>query len=407
MLEFILAVTFFTGVVMTLVLAILAARARMVPAGRVMLRINDKRSLPASMGHKLLTVLERSGIRLPSACGGRGTCGLCKVQLGRGRRAITPVEGSLLTPREIASGMRLACQLVIHGDLDIWLADDIYGVEHWHCRVRSSRFLTPLMKELILELPPGASIDFHAGAYVQVTCQPFRARLGELELSPQVREEWRRLGLLARCVDCQERRTRAYSLANFADEKAIVMLIVRLAVPPPEASAAIPPGVVSSYLFSRMPGVEVEVAGPFGHFFARDSAREMIFVGGGAGMAPMRSHILDQLKRLGTTRKISFWYGARSRRELCYVETFERLQREHDNFKWHVALSESTPGDNWQGDTGFIHEVLQQRYLASHPSPEDCEYYLCGPPLMVQAVRGLLDRLGVDAGDISTDDFGT
>lgn len=406
MLEFVLGVTFFTGIAMALVVAILLARSRLIPAGGVLVRINDKRSVQVPVGVKLLAALDRAGLHLPSACGGRGTCGQCKVRVVKGRSAATPLDSALLSRREISSGMRLACQLNIHGDLDIRVADEVYGVKRWRCRVRSSRCVGTLMKELILELPPGESLEFRAGAFVQVSCPPFHVRFGDFELDPQIRDEWDRLGLWALEVDCQEAKTRAYSLANHPQEQGIAMLIVRLAIPPAGASPSVPPGSVSSYLFSLKPGDEVEIAGPYGHFFAPETQCEMIFVGGGAGMAPMRSHIFDQLKRIGSKRKISFWYGARNSRELFYVEDFAGLEQEYDNFRWYVALSEPAPGCAWQGDVGFIHQVLHDRYLAEHPNPEECEYYLCGPPVMIQALRGLLDQLGVDPENVSYDDFG-
>lgn len=406
MLEFVLGVAFFTGIAMALVLTILLARSRLIPAGGVIVRINDKCSLQIPVGGKLLAALLSSGLRLPSACGGRGTCGQCKVQVRKGQGAVTPVESSLLSRREIASGTRLACQLTIHGDLDIRVPDEVYGVKQWCCRVRSSRCVGTLMKELTLELPPGESIDFRAGAFIQVTCPSFHIGFSEFEIEPRVRDEWDRLGLWALEADCQEPKTRAYSLANYSNEKGVAILIVRLAIPPADAPESVPPGCVSSYLFSLKPGDEVEVAGPYGHFFAPETACEMIFVGGGAGMAPMRSHIFDQLKRLRSKRNISFWYGARNSRELFYVEEFENLQQEHDNFQWYVALSEPEPGSDWQGDIGFIHQVLHDRYLAEHPNPEECEYYLCGPPVMIQAMRSLLDELGVDPENIRYDDFG-
>jgi Na+-transporting NADH:ubiquinone oxidoreductase subunit F len=406
MLEFVLGVAFFTGIAMALVLVIVLARSRLIPAGGVIVRINDKRSVQVPVGVKLLAALDRAGLRLPSACGGRGTCGQCKVQVRKGRGAATPVESALLSRREISTGTRLACQLAIHGDLDICVPDEVYGVKHWRCRLRSSRCVGTLMKELTFELPPGESIDFRAGAFIQVTCPPFHIDFSEFEIDPQIRDEWDRLGLWALAAGCQTAETRAYSLANYSDEQGIAMLIVRLAVPPADARPSVPPGCVSSYLFSLRPGDEVEIAGPYGHFFARETACEMIFVGGGAGMAPMRSHIFDQLKRLQSKRRISFWYGARTSRELFYVEDFDRLQQEHDNFQWHVALSEPDPGSDWQGDVGFIHQVLHDRYLAEHPNPEECEYYLCGPPVMILALRGLLDQLGVDPENVSYDDFG-
>lgn len=406
MFEIFLGVVFFTGIVMTLVLAILIARSKLIPSGGVTVRVNGKRSFRTPVGGKLLGVLEHEDIRLSSACGGKGTCGQCKVQVLAGRSAVLPAESSVLNVGEIAAGKRLACQLTVHDDLDIQVPDEVFGVGHWCCRLQSSRCVGTLMKELILELPPGESIDFRAGAFIQVTSPEFDVRYRDFDIAPEYRSEWDRLGLWALAAKSTKTKTRAYSLANYVDEKGIAMLVVRLAIPPLEAFDAIPPGSVSSYLFSLVPGDEVEVSGPYGQFFATENDSEMIFVGGGAGMAPMRSHIFDQLKRLDSGRKISFWYGARHRRELFYVEDFDRLQQEHDNFSWHVALSEPLPEDQWQGDIGFIHQVLHDHYLADHPNPEDCEYYLCGPPVMIEAVTLLLDSLGVGPENIRYDDFG-
>ena len=406
MIEIALGVVLFTGIVMCLVLLILLARSWLVPASGVEIRVNKARVFRASVGRKLLGVLEEAGLYLPSACGGKGTCGQCKVRVLKGSGAALPTERLRLTRREVAQGTRLACQFTIHDNLDIRVPDEVFGVQRWTCRVRSSRCVGTLMKELVLELPEGKSLDFQAGADMQVTCPPYHAKFSDFAIDPEVRDEWDRLDLWRYAVGTSEPITRAYSLANYPDEKDIATLIVRLAIPPPNAPASALPGVVSSYLFKVRPGDKVTVSGPFGHFFATESANEMIYVGGGAGMAPLRSQIFDQLKRLHSNRKISFWYGARSRRELFYVEDFDRLQAEYQNFRWCVALSEPRPEDDWQGDVGFIHQVLYDRYLAAHPSPEDCEYYLCGPPVMIRAVQTLLDKLGVEPESIRFDDFG-
>lgn len=406
MIEIALGVVLFTGIVMCLVLLILLARSWLVPANGVEIRVNKARIFQASVGRKLLAVLEEAGLYLPSACGGKGTCGQCKVKVLKGSGAVLPTERLRLTRREVAQGMHLACQFTIRDNLDIRVPDEVFGVRRWRCRVRSSRCVGTLMKELVLELPEGKSLDFRAGADVQITCPPYRARFSDFDIDPEVRDEWDRLDLWRFEVGTYEPITRAYSLANYPDEKGIATLIVRLAIPPPDAPASAPSGVVSSYLFKVRPGDEVTVSGPFGHFFATETDNEMIYVGGGAGMAPLRSQIFDQLKCLRTTRKISFWYGARNRRELFYVEDFDRLQAKHQNFRWIVALSEPRPEDDWQGEIGFIHQVLYDRYLANHPSPEDCEYYLCGPPAMISAVRTLLDELGVEPESIRFDDFG-
>jgi len=404
--EIALGVVLFTGIVMCLVLLILLARSWLVPASGVEIRVNEARVFRASVGRKLLGVLEEAGLYLPSACGGKGTCGQCKVRVLKGSGAALPTERLRLTRREVAQGTRLACQFTIHDNLDIRVPDEVFGVQRWTCRVRSSRCVGTLMKELVLELPEGKSLDFQAGADMQVMCPPYHAKFSNFAIDPEVRDEWDRLDLWRYAVGTSEPITRAYSLANYPDEKGIATLIVRLAIPPPNAPASALPGVVSSYLFKVRPGDKVTVSGPFGHFFATESANEMIYVGGGAGMAPLRSQIFDQLKRLHSNRKISFWYGARSRRELFYVEDFDRLQAEYQNFRWCVALSEPRPEDDWHGNVGFIHQVLYDRYLAAHPSPEDCEYYLCGPPVMIRAVQTMLDKLDVEPESIRFDDFG-
>jgi Na+-transporting NADH:ubiquinone oxidoreductase subunit F len=280
------------------------------------------------------------------------------------------------------------------------------GAKQWTCQVRSNANVATLIKETILEMPPGEAIGFRAGGYVLVNCPPYSAKFSEFDIEPEFRDEWDRFDLWRYRAGTSEPTTRAYSMANYPEEKDVVMLVVRIAIPPPDAPEGVPPGVVSSYIFSLKPGDEVSVSGPFGHFFAKESESEMVFVAGGAGMAPMRSHILDQLNRLKSRRKMTLWYGARSLRELFYAEDFDRLQREYDNFQWYVALSEPKPEDQWQGKTGFIHDVLLESYLKDHPAPEDCEYYLCGPPMMIKAVRNMLDNLGVDSDSILFDDFG-
>ncbi len=405
MLDFLLAVVFFTAIVMTLVLAILAARASLLAPGIARLRINDQRMLHVPIGLKLLTTLEEAGIHLPSACGGKGSCGQCRIRLRGAGGLPTPIERALLTPGALRAGTRLACQLLIRHDLDIQLADEVYGVRRWRCRLRLTRFVGPLTKELTLELPAGESIQFKAGAFVQVSCPPFHVSFADLEVPADLGDSWARLGLGHLEACSRETQTRAYSLANDPRERRRLLLLVRLALPPSDAPADTPPGCVSSYLFSLSAGAEVEVAGPYGHFFARHSSAEMIFVGGGVGMAPLRSHILAQLKQLESRRRISFWYGARNRRELLYADEFRRLEEEHGNFHWHAALSAPAADDHWEGDVGLIHQVLHDRYLARHPNPEDCEYYLCGPPAMIRAVLTLLEQLGVDPENVSYDDF--
>ncbi len=405
MFEIGLGVALFTALVLVLVLAILGARSRLVAKGIVEITVNETRSVTAPVGGKLLDALAEAGIHMPSSCG-IGQCGRCRVKVLKGGGEILPTEMVHITKREARQGARLACQVTLKQDMIVQVPDEVFGVKQWQCTVRSNRSIATLIKELVLDLPPGETVDFRAGSYVQIACPPYRARFEDFDVGSEYRAEWDRLGLWRYQAGTAQPTTRAYSMASYPEENSFVMLDVRIAIPPPGAPDTVPPGVVSSYLFDLKPGDKVTVLGPYGHFFATQTDREMVFVGGGVGMAPMRSHILDQLKRLDSGRKISFWYGARNRRELLYKEDFDRLQAAHDNFAWFVALSDPEPGDNWRGPTGFIHEVLYRNYLKDHPAPEDCEYYLCGPPVMLRAVMNMLDSLGVDPDNIFFDDFG-
>jgi len=297
--------------------------------------------------------------------------------------------------------------VAVKQDMKIEVPEEVFGVKKWECTVRSNRSVATFIKELVLELPAGEVLEFQAGGYVQIDCPPHRLRYADFDIPDEYRDDWGRFGLFGLESATEAPVTRAYSMANYPAENDIVMLNVRIATPPPEAPEGTPTGVVSSYLFGLRPGDRVQVAGPFGAFFAREGTAEMIFVGGGAGMAPMRSHIYDQLKRLGSRRKISFWYGARSLREAFYVRQFEQLAAEHPNFEWHLVLSSPLPEDHWSGLSGFIHEVLFERYLRDHPAPEDCEFYLCGPPMMIAALMNMFDALGVEQDSIFFDDFGS
>ena len=404
--EILFGVALFVVIVLALSLLILAARARLSPTGEVTLTVNETREARAQTGSKLLAALDDMDIHLPSACGGRGTCGQCRVEVSKGGGGVLPTEKALITRREAASGIRLACQVTIRDDMDLAVADDIFGVREWRCRVRSNDNISSFIKELILDLPEGETIDFRAGSYVLLTCPPYRADFRSFEIGEEYRDEWDRNDLWRYSAGTEEATARGYSMANHPGENTIIQLDVRIATPPPGADDDVPPGVVSSYIFGLKPGDEVTVSGPFGNFFATGGEREMIFIGGGVGMAPMRAHILDQLLRLKSKRKISFWYGARNQREILYRELFQRLDREHENFHWREALSAPGPEDGWTGMTGFIHEALHEYYLKDHPAPEDCDYFLCGPPMMVSAVRNMLDSLGVDPESIFFDDFG-
>jgi Na+-transporting NADH:ubiquinone oxidoreductase subunit F len=400
-----LGAALFTAIVMTLVCVVLVARAWLQPGGEAVVCVNRERNVLAPRGTKLLAALNAASIEIPSGCGGKGTCGQCRIRVVEGGGPPLPMETAILARREVAQGVRLACQVTVRDDLEVAIPEDVLGVQHWRCRVASTRCVGTFIKEIVLEMPEGEGIDAPAGRYVLVTCPPYRLSYRDLAVDPEVRDEWDRLDLWRLTASNDAPTTRAYSMANHPGEKGTVMLIVRIATPPPAAPTA-PPGVASSWLFGLRAGDEVDIAGPYGHFLVEPGDSELVFVGGGAGMAPMRAHLFDQLEHLRSSRSMSFWYGARSRRELFYVEDFDRLAATHANFSWTPALSEPRPEDQWQGETGFVHEVLLRRHLADHPAPETCEYYLCGPPLMVKAVRSLLDELGVDPERVHADDFG-
>jgi len=405
MLTLAFGILIFTSLVLALVVLILGARAVLVPHGEVSINVNGERDIITGAGGKLLYALSDAGLFVPSACGGGGTCGQCRVRVLEGGGRLLPTEAGIISRREAAEGYRLSCQVAVRGDLRIELPREVFGVRRWRCRVRSNRSVSTFIKELVLELPEGEAVGFRAGGYIQIECPPYRASYKDFDIPAHLRGDWDKYDLWRLEAGTRHRVTRAYSMANYPGEEGIIMLNVRIATPPPD-HPRVPPGIVSSYIFSLRSGDQVQVAGPFGDFFAKDTDAEMIFVGGGAGMAPMRSHIFDQLKRLHSRRRISFWYGARSRRELFYQQDFDALARDHANFSWHIALSEPQPDDDWQGDIGFIHKVLYEAYLQDHPTPEDCEYYICGPPLMTAAVIDMLHGLGVEDDNILLDNFG-
>ena len=405
MLEIGLGVALFTAIVLLLVGVILLARAQLVATGNVTITLNGEKNIPVPVGLKLLNALADARVFVPSACGGGGTCGQCRVKIHAGGGDILATEATHINKREAAAGERLACQVVVKQDMQIEVPPEVFGVKKLECRVRSNDNVSTFIKELVLELPQDAQLDFRAGGYIQIECHPHTVKYTDFDIAEKFRADWDRHNLWRFVSATKETVTRAYSMANYPGEKGIVMLNVRIATPPPSIPDA-PPGIMSSYIFGLKPGDKVTISGPFGEFFARETEAEMVFIGGGAGMAPMRAHIFDQLKRLDTRRKMSFWYGARSRREIFYQEDFNRLQREHPNFEWHVGLSDPQPDDHWEGYKGFIHEVLLMHYLSCHPAPEDCEYYLCGPPMMNTAVIQLLLDLGVERDNILLDDFG-
>lgn len=403
--DIILSVSMFTGVIMMLVVVILAARKQLVSTGEVTIEINGdpQKAVQAQGGGKLLGTLANAGIFLSSACGGGGTCGQCRCKVLEGGGSMLATEEGQFTRGEAQQGWRLACQVAVKRDMKIEIDPEFFGVKRWECTVVSNENVATFIKELVLELPRGEEVDFRAGGYVQFEIPPYEMDYRQIDVPEKFRGDWEKYGVFNNHSKVDETTIRAYSMANYPQEKGVMKFNIRIASPPPGTDY--PPGKMSSYLFTLKPGDKVTIFGPFGEFFARDTDAEMIFIGGGAGMAPMRAHIFDQLLRLHSKRKITFWYGGRNQRELFYVEDFDRLQAEFPNFTWHVALSDRDI-EGWDGYTGFIHTVLYENYLKDHPAPEDCEYYMCGPPMMNAAVMQMLEDLGVERENILFDDFG-
>ena len=405
--EIILGVSMFTTIVTALVLVILFAKSKLVSSGDVRISINGDpdKGVTTAAGGKLLGALADQGIFIPSACGGGGTCGQCRVDVHSGGGDILPTEEGHITKREAKAGCRLACQVAVKQDMEIEVEDEIFGVQQWECEVISNDNKATFIKELKLQIPNGESVPFKAGGYIQIEAPAHHVKYSDFDIDDQYRGDWKHFGFFDVESKVDTDTLRAYSMANYPEEEGIIMLNVRIATPPP-GRLHLPAGKMSSFIFSLKAGDKVTISGPFGEFFAKETDNEMVFIGGGAGMAPMRSHIFDQLKRLESKRKISFWYGARSLREMFYEDDYNGLSADNDNFDWHVALSDPQPEDNWDGLTGFIHNVLFEEYLKDHEAPEDCEYYMCGPPMMNAAVIGMLKDLGVEDENIMLDDFG-
>ncbi|MGB5162570.1 MAG: NADH:ubiquinone reductase (Na(+)-transporting) subunit F [Thermoanaerobaculia bacterium] len=403
-----LGVFMFTFVIVTLVAFLMVARSKLVATGEVTILVNEDsdKALKTAAGSTLLGTLSANKIFIPSACGGKGSCGVCKVTVTKGGGAMLPTEVSHINRGEEREGVRLSCQVKVKGDMDIELPPEVFSVRKWQCKVRSNHNVATFIKELSMDLPPGEEVPFRAGGYIQIESPPHVVNYKDFLIDDEYREEWDKFDMWRYVSKVDEEVTRAYSMANYPDEKGLILLNVRVASPPPRSPEGTPPGKMSSYIFNLKPGDEVTISGPYGEFYAKDTDAEMMFIGGGAGMAPMRSHIFDQLKRLDTKRKITFWYGARSLREAFYQDEFDELAAKHDNFEWHLALSEPLPEDNWTGMTGFIHQVVYDNYLKDHPAPEDIEYYLCGPPLMLSACRNMFEDLGVEEENVLYDDFG-
>ncbi len=404
----IIGVVMFTLIVLALVGLILFAKSKLVASGNVKININDdpEKSLNVPIGGKLLNVLSDYKIYLPSACGGGGTCGECKCIVTEGAGDVLPTEKTKLNRKQIREHYRLSCQVPVKNNLRIEVPAEVFDIKKWECSVVSNRNVATFIKELVLKLPEGEHVDFRAGGYIQIEAPPHELDFRkDFDIEEEFRDAWDKYNVWQYKSKVTEPIVRAYSMANFPLEVGKIMLNVRIATPPSNLPN-VPPGQMSSYIFKLKPGDKVTISGPYGEFFAKKTNNEMVFIGGGAGMAPMRSHIFDQLIRLNSQRKMTFWYGARSVREIFYKDDFDKLATEHKNFTWNVALSEPLPEDNWNGYVGFIHQVLYDNYLKNHPAPEDCEFYICGPPMMNSAVLNLLHNLGIEQENILLDDFG-
>ncbi len=412
MTEVISGVGMFTGVVLALVTIILVARSRLVPSGNVRILINDDESKALSVpaGGKLLNVLADNKVFVSSACGGGGTCAQCKVNIYEGGGDILQTETSHITKREAGEGVRLSCQVNVKQDMKIEVPPEVFSVRKWECEVVSNDNVATFIKEFVVKLPEGETLDFQPGGFIQIEVPPFECDFKDFEgIDERFHPDWDRFNVWDFKLVNTEPVFRAYSMANHPAEGDIIMLNIRIATPPPDREKGgwedVPPGIASSYVFSRKPGDKVTVSGPFGEFFIQETDREMVYIGGGAGMAPLRSHLYHLFHTLKTGRKVSYWYGARNPNEVFYEDHFRKIEEEFPNFTFHIAMSEPRPEDNWDGYVGFIHQVVYDHYLKDHPAPEDVEYYLCGPPLMLQSALGMLDDLGIEEEMIRFDEF--
>ncbi|MCL4121945.1 UNVERIFIED_CONTAM: hypothetical protein GTU68_055268 [Idotea baltica] len=404
----------FVGVILLLTLILLFAKAKLIPSGDVSIVINgdESNAMAISPGSTLLTALSEKSIFLPSACGGGGTCAMCLCQVTEGGGDVLPTELNHLTRKEAKDNWRLACQVKVRQDMKVEVSEEIFGIKKWDCTVKSNDNVASFIKEFVVELPEGEELDFESGGYIQIDVPKIEVNYkNDIDVDEEYLSEWDKFGLWSLTMKNEEEQFRAYSMANHPAEGNIVMLNIRIATPPWDRAKNqwmdVNPGVCSSYVFSRKPGDKVTVSGPYGEFFIKPTKKEMIYIGGGAGMAPLRSHLFHLFHTLKTTdRKVSFWYGGRTRRELFYVDQFQKIEAEFPNFTFHVALDNPLPEDNWNGYKGFIHNVLIDNYLSLHEEPEEIEYYFCGPPLMNAAVIKMLDDFGVPEENISFDDFG-
>lgn len=396
------------SVILALVFILMFCERKLVQQGNVKILINGdaEKSPMLRAGGTLLSALSSQGIFLPSACGGGGTCAMCKCQVLEGGGDILPTELTHITRAEAKEHWRLACQVKVKQDMEIRVPDEVFSIKKWECTVRSNDNVATFIKELVVDLPPGEILHFESGGYIQIDVPPYQGlRFADFEVEEKFRPDWDKFNVWQYVANNSEPVFRAYSMANHPAEGNMVMLNIRIATPPPRTEG-IPPGICSSYTFSLKPGDKITISGPYGEFHIKDTDREMIYIGGGAGMAPLRSHIFHLFHTLKTGRKVSYWYGARSLRELFYEDHFRAIEKEFPNFSFHVALSEPLPEDNWTGPKGFIHQVVLDQYLKDHPAVDEIEYYLCGPPMMLSAVQKMLYDLGVEQEQIAFDDFG-
>jgi len=406
-----ISIVVFLTIILLLVGILMYVRAKLIPAGKVKITINEENVLEVDPGSSLLSTLAEQKIFLPSACGGQGTCAMCKCQVFEGAGEILQTEKGYFTRKEQQNNWRLSCQVKVREDLKIGIPKEIFGIKKWECEVVSNRNVATFIKEFVVRLPKGEILDFQSGGYIQIDVPKTQVDFKDIEVEEKFREDWDKLNIFDLKMSNPEPIFRAYSMANHPAEGNIVMLNIRIATPPWDRTRNrfmnVNPGICSSYIFSRKPGDKVMISGPYGEFHIKNTDKEMVYIGGGAGMAPLRSQIFHLFHTEKTTRKVSYWYGARSLREVFYDDEFYEIEKNFPNFKFNLALSEPLPEDNWTGYTGFIHQVVLNNYLSKHSEPEEIEYYLCGPPMMNDAVFKMLDNLGVPKENIAFDDFGS
>ena len=405
-----LSIAVFLTIILALVLILLLARKKLTPQGKVKLTINDEEEIEVDPGNTILSTLSNNDVYLPSACGGGGTCGMCKCQVLEGGGTILPTETGFFSRKEQQNYWRLGCQVKIRNDMKIKVPEEVMGIKKWECEVVSNKNVATFIKEFVVKLPEGEDLDFKPGGYVQIDVPKIEVDFKDIKVDERFREDWDQFNMWDLKMKNPEETFRAYSMANHPAEGNIVKLNIRIATPPWDRSKGafkkVNPGICSSFIFSRKPGDKVTLSGPYGEFFIKDTDREMVYIGGGAGMAPLRSHIFHLFHTLKTDRKVSYWYGARSLREVFYEDEFRKIEKEFPNFSFHIALSEPKEEDNWDGLTGFIHQVVYDEYLSKHEEPEEIEFYLCGPPVMNDAVQDMLYNLGVPDEMVDFDDFG-